>query len=220
MKWIAKKISVLSVEALLPYAGNSRTHSDAQVAALASSILEFGFTTPVLAQKNGQIVAGHARVLAAKQAGLADVPVIFVDHLSAAQIRALVIADNKIATMAGWDYEQLRKELEYLSEMNYDLGKTAFTDEELNNLLSDDLSVLPVQEVHVATHRRASRGEGPQVPKATDDDYSVFELVMLHSNKLRLVTMLNRIKSERGFEKMEDALLILMDNYEANDANP
>lgn len=216
MNWIAKKINVVAVEVLLPYAGNSRTHTDEQVAALATSILEFGFTTPVLARKTGQIVAGHARVLAAKQAGMKEVPVIYVDHLSDAQVKALVIADNKIATMAGWDYGLLAKELEELSEMNFDLSKTAFSMEELDQLLSDTNSVLPVQEVEVSTHRRAAKGEAVE-PKANarHDDYSVFELVMLHTNKLRLVTLLNRIKTEHEFEKMEDALLVLMDTYEA-----
>jgi hypothetical protein len=214
MNWIAKKISVVAVDELLPYAGNSRTHTEEQVASLATSILEFGFTSPVLAKKSGEIIAGHARVLAAKQVGLDKVPVIYLDHLSEAQAKALVIADNKISTMAGWDYALLAKELEELSEMNFDLSKTAFSMEELEQLLSDEHSVIPVQDVEVSTHRRASRGDGVQVPKATDNDYSVFELVMLHTNKLRLVTLLNRIRKERGFDKIEDAVLVLMDSFE------
>src|SRR5208283_2209203 len=97
---------------LLPFTRNSRTHSEAQVAQVAASIIEFRWTNPVLVGADGVIIAGHARVLAARKLGLAEVPVIVLGHLSETQRRALVIADNKLALNAGWDEEILREEMQ------------------------------------------------------------------------------------------------------------
>jgi len=96
-------IEHLAIDALIPYARNSRTHSAEQVAQVAASIREFGFTNPVLIDGEGGIIAGHGRVMAARQLGLAEVPCIRLAHLSEAQRRAYVIADNKLALNAGWD---------------------------------------------------------------------------------------------------------------------
>ncbi len=120
---------------LQPYAGNARTHSDAQIAQIAASIEEFGFTNPILADGEGVIIAGHGRLLAAQRLGLEKVPVITLDHLTDAQRRALVIADNKIAENAGWDEETLRLEIEALQELEFDLDLIGFSDEELDDLL-------------------------------------------------------------------------------------
>lgn len=106
---------VFDIEALIPYAMNSRTHSDAQVAQLAASIREFGFTNPVLVDPERNLIAGHGRVLAARKLGLAQVPAIVVTGLDDRKRRALVIADNKLALNAGWDEEVLRVELEDLA---------------------------------------------------------------------------------------------------------
>ena len=122
---------------LEPYAGNARTHSDEQVAQIAASIEEFGFTNPILADGEGVIIAGHGRLLAAQRLGLEKVPVITLDHLTDAQRRALVIADNKIAENAGWDEETLRLEIEALQELEFDLDLIGFSDEELDDLLGD-----------------------------------------------------------------------------------
>src|SRR6187455_77043 len=97
--------------ALIPYARNARTHSDAQVAQIAASIREFGFTNPVLVDGENGIIAGHGRLLAARKLGLATVPVIELAGLSAAQKRAYIIADNKLALNAGWDEDLLRLEV-------------------------------------------------------------------------------------------------------------
>ena len=99
------------IEALIPYANNSRTHSDAQVSQIAASIREFGWTNPVLVDGDNGIIAGHGRVLAARKLGLTEVPVIELSHMSDAQRRAYIIADNKLAENAGWDDELLRLEL-------------------------------------------------------------------------------------------------------------
>ncbi len=120
---------------LEPYAGNARTHSEEQIAQIAASIEEFGFTNPILADGDRVIIAGHGRLLAAQRLGLEKVPVITLDHLTDAQRRALVIADNKIAENAGWDEETLRLEIEALQELEFDLDLIGFSDEELDGLL-------------------------------------------------------------------------------------
>ena len=121
---------------LTPYAGNARTHSEEQVTQIAASIQEFGFTNPILADGDGVIIAGHGRLLAAQRLGLDKVPVITLDHLTDAQRRALVIADNKLAENAGWDEDMLRAELQALEEMDFDLDLVGFSDEELDELLN------------------------------------------------------------------------------------
>ena len=130
------QIELLLVSSLIPYARNSRTHSDEQVTQIAASIREFGFTNPVLIDANGTIIAGHGRVLAAKKLGLIEVPCLRLGHLTPSQIRAYVIADNKIALNAGWDDEMLRAELLTLQEEGFNTDLTGFSDDELNALLT------------------------------------------------------------------------------------
>ena len=120
------KIEQRAIEALVPYARNSRTHSDAQIAQIAASIREFGFTNPVLVDKDGGIIAGHGRVMAARKLGLKDVPCIALGHLTDAQKRAYVIADNKLALNAGWDEELLAVEFSDLLSEGFDLELTGF----------------------------------------------------------------------------------------------
>lgn len=125
------------VERLLPYARNARTHSDEQVAQIAASIAEFGWTNPILAGGDGVVIAGHARLLAARKLGITEVPVIILDHLSESQRRALVIADNRLALNAGWDEEMLRVELDALREDDFNLDLLGFDDDELEALLTE-----------------------------------------------------------------------------------
>ena len=120
---------------LRPYERNPRTHSPAQIEQIAASIREFGFTNPILADRDGTIIAGHGRLLAAAKAGLAKVPVIVIKRLSETQRRALVIADNKLALNAGWDDELLAAELEALRDDGFNMDLVGFTDEELAILL-------------------------------------------------------------------------------------
>ena len=122
-------VQIWPVDRLLPYARNSRTHSDEQVAQVAASIVEFGWTSPILVGGDNIIVAGHARLLAARKLGIAEVPVIVLDHLNETQRRALVLADNKLALNAGWDEEMLRVELTALKDDNFNLDIVGFTDE-------------------------------------------------------------------------------------------
>ena len=123
---------------LIPYARNPRTHSDAQVAQIAASIREFGWTNPVLVDGANGIIAGHGRVLAARKLGLERVPVIELAHMSEAQKRAYVLADNQLALNAGWDEALLRLELADLSELGFDLGLIGFGEGELERLLAGD----------------------------------------------------------------------------------
>ena len=129
-----QQIERVPLEALVPYARNSRTHSDAQIAQIAASIREFGFTNPVLVDKDGGIIAGHGRVMAARKLGLKDVPCIALGHLTDAQKRAYVIADNKLALNAGWDNELLALEFGELQELGFDLDLTGFDSDELETL--------------------------------------------------------------------------------------
>ena len=129
-------IEHLTLDALIPYARNSRTHSDEQVAQVAASIREFGFTNPVLIDANGGIIAGHGRVMAARKLGLADVPCIRLAHLSEAQRRAYIIADNKLALNSGWDEEMLALEFQDLQGMGFDLELTGFADDDIAELLA------------------------------------------------------------------------------------
>jgi len=138
MKWLADKIEQWPTSKLVPYARNARTHSDAQVAQIAASIAEFGFTNPILAGSDGVIVAGHGRLAAAQKLGVDTVPVVVLDHLTPTQRRALVIADNRIAENAGWDEELLRIELEGLQDEGFDLDLTGFDADALAELLAGD----------------------------------------------------------------------------------
>jgi DNA modification methylase len=130
------QIETLRVDALIPYARNSRTHSDAQVAQIAASIREFGFTNPVLIDAGGGIIAGHGRVMAARLLGRADVPCIRLGHLTEAQRRAYVIADNRLALNAGWDEAMLALELRDLAAEGFDVGLTGFDTKEIDALLA------------------------------------------------------------------------------------
>ncbi len=134
---IATNLEMWPVERLVPYHRNPRTHSESQVAQIAASIIEFGWTNPILVDSNAGIVAGHGRLLAAKKLGLAEVPVIVLDHLSETQRRALLIADNKLTELGGWDDDVLRAELAELNGADFDLETLGFSDDELRVLLAE-----------------------------------------------------------------------------------
>lgn len=134
---VAKKIVQQRTDSLLPYARNSRTHSEEQVYQIAQSIQEFGFTNPVLVDAAGGIVAGHGRVMAAQHLGMAEVPTICVGWLSESQRRAYVIADNQLALNAGWDADVLSAELLDLQAIGFDLDLLGFDDDALAGLLGN-----------------------------------------------------------------------------------
>jgi hypothetical protein len=144
----APVIETWPIERLRPYARNSRTHSDSQIASIVKSIQRFGFTNPILVAETGTILAGHGRTLAAKLMGMAEVPVIVASGWTADERKAYVITDNKIALDAGWDEELLKLELGELAEANFDLSLTGFGEEDLNQLfgtVAGDLATTPPQ---------------------------------------------------------------------------
>jgi DNA modification methylase len=143
------------IESLIPYARNSRTHSDAQVAQIAASIKEFGWTNPVLIDAEGGIIAGHGRVMAGRKLGIKEAPCIVLDNLTEAQRRAYVIADNKLALNAGWDIELLKVELGDLQALDFDLSLTGFDASELGNLLAEKIEGLTDEDAVPETPARA-----------------------------------------------------------------
>src|SRR5829696_510340 len=131
--WPADKVERWALDRLVPYARNARTHDDKQVAQIAASIQEWGWTTPVLVDENGMIIAGHGRVLAARQLGLSEAPVMVARGWSEAQCRAYVLADNKLAENAGWDKQILMLEVADLTTLGFDLSLVGFSDRELTS---------------------------------------------------------------------------------------
>ena len=133
---MAQRIELWPLEKLIPYARNPRTHSDTQVAQIAASIAEFGFNNPILVDTKDGIIAGHGRLLAARKLQLAEVPAIVLDHLTEAQKRAYILADNQLALNAGWDETLLAAELVALQQEDFDVSLIGFEDEELARLLA------------------------------------------------------------------------------------
>jgi hypothetical protein len=127
-------IKAVRVSELIPYARNSRIHSDDQIGQISASIREFGFLSPIVIDSESGIIAGHGRVMAAKKLGMESVPCIEASHLTAAQRRAFVIADNKIALNSEWDDEMLRVEFQELGDLGFDVELTGFTIEEVGDL--------------------------------------------------------------------------------------
>jgi DNA modification methylase len=133
---MVQRIEYWLLDKLNPFARNPRTHSDTQIDQIAASIAEFGFNNPILVDTNAGIIAGHGRLLAARTLGLTEVPVIVLDHLTEAQKRAYIIADNQLALNAGWDEDLLRAELAALQEEDFNLDLIGFEDQELARLLA------------------------------------------------------------------------------------
>lgn len=156
--WPAEKIEMRQLDKLIPYARNSRTHSDTQVAQIAASIKEWGWTTPILVDEEGTIIAGHGRTLAARKLGLVEVPVMVARGWSEAQKKAYVIADNQLAMNAGWDTELLSVELKELGELGFELDLIGFDDKALANFLNDETEGLT---------------DADEVPEAPADPVSV-----------------------------------------------
>jgi site-specific DNA-methyltransferase (adenine-specific) len=138
----ADKVEKWKISKLIPYARNARTHSDEQVGQIAASIKEWGWTTPVLVDEEGGIIAGHGRTLAAQKLGMAEVPVMVAKGWSEAKKRAYVLADNKLALNAGWDNEMLALELGELGDLGFDLDLTGFTPEEISALVAIEVTGL------------------------------------------------------------------------------
>ena len=133
---MANRIELWPVERLVPFARNPRTHSDAQIAQIAASIVEFGFNAPILVDSDAGVIAGHGRLMAAKKLGLAEAPVVILDHLTETQKRAYIIADNRLGESSGWNEGLLAEELAALDGDGFDLSLVGFGDDELQALLA------------------------------------------------------------------------------------
>ena len=129
---------LVDIHKLIPYVNNARTHSKEQITKLRSSLREFGFINPVIIDKEFNIIAGHGRVMAAKEESYSEVPCVFVEHLTETQKKAYILADNRMALDAGWDEEMLAVEMEELQNLGFDLGLTGFDEKELADLFATD----------------------------------------------------------------------------------
>lgn len=156
---MADHIELKKVDELIPYSKNARLHSEAQVAQIAASIIEFGFTNPVLIDGEKGIIAGHGRLMAAKKLGLKEVPVVVLDHLSETQKKAYIIADNKLAENAGWDEEILASELADLKNEDFNLDLIGFEDQELEKIFAN-------------LYDRENEQEAEEIPEATEKPIS------------------------------------------------
>ena len=132
------QMQLVDINKLIPYVNNARTHSPEQITKLRSSLREFGFINPVLIDREYNVLAGHGRIAAAKEEGINEVPCVFVEHLSEAQKKAYILADNRMSLDAGWDDELLKVEMASLQEMGFDVGMTGFDESELADLFADD----------------------------------------------------------------------------------
>ena len=135
------EMQLVPIGKLVPYVNNARTHSPEQINKLRASLREFGFINPVIIDRDFGVIAGHGRILAAKEEGITEVPCVFADHLTEAQKKAYIIADNRMAMDAGWDEELLRVEIEALQAQAFDLSLTGFDEKELSDLFKDDADV-------------------------------------------------------------------------------
>ena len=165
------QVKPVKVADLIPYANNARTHSDEQVAQIAASIKEFGWTNPILVDGENGIIAGHGRLAAARKLGMDEVPAIQLDGLSKAQKKALILADNKLALNSGWDEKLLEIELLELQEMNYDLSLTGFNNEELKDIFG--VVIDPEQNPYsqkVTSPLYEPKGEKPSISELYDDE--------------------------------------------------
>ena len=132
------QMQLVDINKLVPYVNNARTHSPEQITKLRSSLREFGFVNPVLIDRQFNVLAGHGRIAAAKEEGIKEVPCVFVEHLSEAQKKAYILADNRMSLDAGWDDELLKVEMESLQEMGFDIGMTGFDESEIADLFETD----------------------------------------------------------------------------------
>ena len=132
------EMQLISTDKLVPYVNNARTHSAEQILKLRSSLREFGFVNPIIIDKDFNVIAGHGRLMAAKEEGINEVPCVFADFLTEAQKKAYILADNRMAMDAGWDEELLKIEMEELQNLGYDLGYTGFDEKELAELFGID----------------------------------------------------------------------------------
>lgn len=187
-----KEMQLVPIEKLIPYINNARTHSPEQIKKLRASLREFGFINPVIIDRDFGVIAGHGRIIAAKEENIKEVPCVFADHLTEAQKKAYIIADNRMAMDAGWDEELLRVEIEALQAEAFDLSLTGFDEKELADLFNDDSD-------------------------AEDDDFDVDEELKEPAiTKVGDVWTLGRHRLVCGDSTKEETFEVLMQGQKAN----
>ena len=132
------QMELVSIDKLVPYVNNARTHNEQQIMKLRSSLREFGFINPVIIDRELNVLAGHGRIMAAKAEGIKEVPCVYAEHLTEAQKKAYILADNRMALDADWDEELLKVEIEALKAEDFDLGLTGFDEKELASFFDTD----------------------------------------------------------------------------------
>ena len=203
---------LMNVAALVPYARNAKLHDEQQVREIAASIQEFRFISPVIITSDGGILAGHGRVLAAKLLGMEQLPCILADHLTEAQKRQFILADNKLAEKSKWDQDILRIELSELAQMpDVNLDLTGFSQMEFSHLM---VTAPPVESEDFFDEGPAT--PAPRAPKEatkTTEGYAEFSLVMQVENREQLFDVLRRIQTDHGAETKEEQLMVLVAKY-------
>lgn len=219
---MAQRIELWPVDRLRPYERNARTHGADQLAQLQASIKEFGFTAPILVDSDDGILAGHGRLEAARALGMTEVPVVVLDHLTAEQRRAYVLADNKLAENAGWDLAVLDAELSGLLEADFDLMSMGFSDDDLKRL-QDGLDLGSFEELSQGTER-AEPEEQPGLglapgygeEEAPDDataesgeveERHVFSVNLLWDDREVVLSAVRLAKERHGLEGTPEALV-------------
>lgn len=189
---VTERLEQVNIDRLVPYARNARTHSKEQILQLRASLREFGFVNPVIVDKDLNIIAGHGRILAAKEEGITEVPCVFAEYLTEAQKRAYIIADNRLALNAGWDAEMLSVEIADLQGADFDISLLGFDNAELNKLLSG-------------------------IEDVKDDDFDVdAELKNPAINQLGDLWLLGNHRLVCGDSTKPDTFVLLMDGKQAN----
>jgi 16S rRNA G966 N2-methylase RsmD len=189
---VTERFEKVNIDKLVPYARNARTHSKEQILQLRASLREFGFVNPVIVDKDLNIIAGHGRILAAKEEGITEVPCVFAEHLTEAQKRAYIIADNRLAMNAGWDMEMLSVEISELQGVDFDLSVLGFNEAELSKLMGD-------------------------IEDAKDDDFDVDEELKKPAvTKFGDLWLLGNHRLICGDSTKIDTFTVLMDGKQAN----
>lgn len=180
------KIETRKVTELIPYVNNSRTHSDEQVAQIAASIKEFGWTNPILIDENDSVIAGHGRLLAARKLGFNEVPTILLENLTETQKKAYIIADNKLALNAGWDEELLKLEIQDLKEIGFDVDLLGFDIAELKDLFDEkeESETDNPYTTKIQTPTYEPQGEKPSLDELYDDEKAMDLIVSIKESKL------------------------------------
>jgi len=201
-------IENISIEKLIPYARNSRTHSEAQVAQIAASIREFGFTNPVLIGNDNDIIAGHGRVLASRKLDLKEIPCIRLSHLTDTQKKAYIIADNRLALNAGWDDEMLKLELQDLMHQGVNTEVLGFSEEEIAYMTSDG------SESETLTSEETSRTPKDNAESVKEADSRQIIFVYSQTEYNKVIEAMEQYAEANQLANNSEVLSHLMNNEE------